>query len=99
MYLVPRELIHGAGGGALQQDSIVWRVGYKEFVSIRIPGSRRVFVKTGPVFHLCMMRGNCLQNWAVYPPFLPPEGTIASMERNVHCCTQGSQIAVTTAIF
>ncbi len=27
------------------------RVRFKEFVSIRIPGSGRVFVKTGPVFH------------------------------------------------
>jgi hypothetical protein len=48
----------------------------KEFVSIRIPGNRRVFVKTGPMFHCCMMRGNCLQNWAVCPTLLAPEAAV-----------------------
>jgi hypothetical protein len=44
----------------------------KEFVIIRIPGNRRVFVKTGPVFNYCMMCGNCLQNRAICPTLLPP---------------------------
>ncbi len=61
----------------------------KEFVSIRIPGSGLVFVKTGPLFRFCMVCGICLQNGAIYistlpPP--PPEGTIVSMQRNVHSC-------------
>jgi hypothetical protein len=44
----------------------------KEFVIIRIPSNRRVFVKTGPVLNYCMMCGNCLQNQAICPTLLPP---------------------------
>ncbi len=44
----------------------------KEHEGLRIPGTGRVFVKTGPLFHFCMMRGNCLLNRAVSPTFLPP---------------------------
>jgi hypothetical protein len=51
-------------------------VGGKEFVSIRIPGSVCVFVKTGLVFDFCKMCGICLlkpgcfynlpPRWAIY---------------------------------
>jgi hypothetical protein len=47
--------------------------------SIRIPGSRRVFVKTGQVHHFCMMRGICLLYRAVYQ--LPPPPDIVDSSR------------------
>ncbi len=62
----------------------------KEFASIRIPGNRRVFVKTDLVCYICMMRGICLQNWAVYPTFLHPG-------RN-HCLNTPTQMGENSTI-
>ncbi len=60
------------GVGRCPQWHAFWLfVNPKEFEILRSPGSGASLLKTGQVYYYCAMRGICLLNRAISPPFLP----------------------------